>query len=428
MCGRDPSYVDWELWRKANRERFTLGFIPEEMGGLGWSALDALVATEEFASACIGVSALILFNTFGLLGAMVEFKPGILLKIIREMVRAQRGGTPLFWSWAITEPGAGTDAEEARAMATMRPSSCAERVEGGYRINGTKCFITNGNLAHFVIATLPTDRARPLETMATFFIPADSPGFRVGSVERKCGQKASPTAELFFEDLFVPLEHVWEPPGSGLKHTREILSVTRGFIGLAALGIARGALERCIRYAHGKRVNGRRLIDEPWVQMAVADMIQEVSVVRAACYSFATALDTFHVMRLFNSLPVRASLRALPEKFLLGESLMALANHKRVSGAVGSLKKRLVTEETVETFVKEASVVKVAGTDLAVRVTSRVLDIVGLDGMSRAHGMEKCFRDAKAAQIYEGTNQANRIDIFHREVGMKIGTGGTADP
>jgi len=422
-CHEDPGYVDWELWERANRQRFTLGFVPEKMGGLGWSALDAMAAAEEFASACIGVSALILFNTFGLLGALVEFRSGIVLKILRQMVRAQREGRPLFWSWAITEPGAGTDAEEERAMATMRPSCGAERVEGGYRINGTKCFITNGNLAHFVIATLPADRARPLSTMVTFFIPADSPGFRVGGVERKCGQKASPTAELFFEDVFVPLENVWAPPGQGLRHTREILSVTRGFIGMVALGIARGALERCIRYAHRKTVNGRRLLDEPWVQMAVAEMIQEVRVVRAACAGFALALDTFHVMRLMNHPAVRAGLRVLPERVLLGESLQALARRDRVSEAAGRLKQRLLPAEKVEDFVKEASVVKVAGTDLAVRVTSRVLDIVGLEGAARAHGMEKCFRDAKVTQIYEGTNQVNRIDIYQREVGLAFGAG-----
>jgi len=419
-CHQDPSYVDWDLWQKANREKYTVGFIPERMGGMGWSALDATAVAEEFSAACVGVSALILFNTFGLLGAMVEFRAGVVLKMIREMVEAQRAGRPLFWSWAITEPGAGTDVEEARAMATMRPSAWADRVEGGYRIQGTKCFITNGSLAHYVVATLPTDRRRPLETMATFLIPAASPGFRVGTVERKCGQKASHTAELFFEEVFVPLENVWEPPGRGLRHTREILSVTRGFIGTVGLGIARGALERCIRYVYQTPFGDGRMIDVPWVQLAVADMLQEVAAVRAACYNFAMALDAFHVMKLFRTPAVRAALAALPERVLLGEPLAALAGNRRVSEAAGRLKQGRVTEDTVERFVKDASAVKVAGTDLAMRVSCRVLDVVGLEGMARKHGMEKCFRDAKAAQIYEGTNQVNRIDIFHREVGRRL--------
>jgi alkylation response protein AidB-like acyl-CoA dehydrogenase len=80
----------------------------------------------------------------------------------------------------------------------------------------------------------------------------------------------------------------------------------------------------------------------------------------------------------------------------------------------------LLTDEVVEQFVKEGSAVKVAGTNLAVQVASRVLDIVGLEGMSYRYGMEKCFRDAKVTQIYEGTNQANLLDLFHAEIGLKL--------
>ncbi|MBC2715479.1 MAG: acyl-CoA/acyl-ACP dehydrogenase [Desulfobacteraceae bacterium] len=410
-CAADPAYFDWELWETANAAKLNITPIPEKMGGLGWSALDNAMLVEELTSACMGCASNITFNTFGLLGAMVECKTDIVLKIISQMVDAQRRSKPLFWSWAITEPSAGTDVEDEEAMATMRPSTHAKKIEGGYLVNGTKCFITNGSLAHYVIATIPADSAHPKESMATFFIPTTTKGFSVGRIERKCGQKASQTAELFFKDVFVPEENVWEPPGKGLRHTREILSITRGFIGIGGLGIARGALERGIRYVSRKKVKNHRLIDEEWVQMVIADMIKDINTVRCAGINFAMALDAYHVWKMFDSVPVKAGLKIVPEKILLGKSLQALAEKSMFSHAGSEFKKKFVSDEQIETFVYYGSLVKVAGTDLAVNITSRVADMVGLEGLSDQYGIEKSFRDAKVTQIYEGSNQANRIDI-----------------
>ena len=412
-CAKDPTFFDWELWRRANALKLNIAPIPEKMGGLGWSALANAMMVEELTSACMGCASNITFNTFGLLGAMVECRPDIVLRIIHQMVHAQRNEKKLFWSWAITEPGAGTDVEDGEAMATMRPSTHAEKIDGGYRINGTKCFITNGSLADYVIATIPADPARPKESMATFFIPSVSEGFSVGRVERKCGQKASQTAELYFKDVFVPDENVWEPPGRGLRHTREILSITRGFIGIGGLGIARGALERGIAFAKGKKIGNHLLIDEKWVQTAFADMIKDINSVRCAGINFAMALDACHAWKLFELLPLKAGLKVAPERLLLSESLRSLAGSGVIKNAGSRLKHRLVPDAVVEDFVCYGSMVKVAGTDLAAAVAGRVADMVGLEGMDYQYGIEKSFRDAKVTQIYEGTNQANRIDIFN---------------
>jgi alkylation response protein AidB-like acyl-CoA dehydrogenase len=310
--------------------------------------------------------------------------------------------------------------EDGEAMATMRPSSNARKVPGGYILNGAKCFITNGSIADYVIATIPLDTSNPRESMATFFVPADSTGFSVGRVERKCGQKASQTAELFFSDLFVPEENLWEPPGRGLRHTREILSITRGYIGLCGSAIASGALQRCIQYANRKKIKNHRLIEEGWVQFAISDMLKDIMAVRAACYNFALAMDTYHVWSLFDKIPVRASLAVLPEKFILGESVLELAQNRMVGLAGNKYKGSIVTDDLVEMFVKEGSALKVAGTDLAMKVSARVLDVVGLEGMSYRYGIEKYFRDAKVTQIYEGSNQANRIDLFNNAIGEML--------
>ncbi len=415
-CTKDPRYFDWDLWKKANDIKLNISPIPEKMGGLGWNALANAVLVEELSSVCLASASNITFNTFGLLGAMVECRTGIVLKIIADMVDAQKKGEPLFWSWAITEPSAGTDMEHGRAMATMRPSTHAQKAPGGYIINGTKCFITNGSLAHYVIANICFDISAPKESMATFLIPTDTKGFSVGTVERKCGQKASQTAEIIFKDVFVPEENLWEPPGRGLRHTREILSITRGFIGVAGLGLARGALAQAINFAAHKKMGTHRLIDEEWVRFIIADIVKEIMIVRHACYNFAIALDTYHVWRMFEELPIKTSLKILPQNFLLSKSLQKLAQTKILDSAGTFYKNKLVSEETVEAFVKHGSAVKVAGTDLAVKVANRVADIVGLEGMSRKHGIEKYFRDAKITQIYEGTNQANRLDLLENEI------------
>ncbi|MBW1898352.1 MAG: acyl-CoA/acyl-ACP dehydrogenase [Deltaproteobacteria bacterium] len=419
-CSKDPKYMDWELWRKANDARLNISPIPKKMGGLGWSALDNAVLVEELSSVCIASAANITFNTFGLLGALVECRTGTVLKIIKMMVDAQQKGKSLFWSWAITEPGAGTDVEDGEAMATMRPSSNARKAPGGYILNGTKCFITNGSIADYVIATIPLDTSNPRESMATFFVSTDSTGFSVGRVERKCGQKASQTAELFFNDLFVPEENLWEPPGRGLRHTREILSITRGYVGLCGSAIAGGALQRCVQFANRKKIKNHRLIEEEWVQFAISDMLKDIMVVRAACYNFALAMDTYHVWSLFDKIPVKASLAVFPEKFILGESVLELAQNRMVGWAGNKYKGSIVTDDLVEKFVKEGSALKVAGTDLAMKVSARVLDVVGLEGMSYQYGIEKYFRDAKVTQIYEGSNQANRIDLFNNTIGEMI--------
>ena len=198
----------------------------------------------------------------------------------------------------------------------MKPSAVAEKVNGGYRLNGTKCFITNGNLATRVIVTMCLDPANPVESMATFFVPASSEGFSVGKVERKCGQKASHTAELIFKDVFVPDENLWAPPGQGLRHNREMLSTSRGFVGIIGLGIAKSALERCIQFAHQKKIKNHRLIDEEWVQIAIADMMKDIKAVRAACMNFSIAVDTYHAAQLFELLPVKLSFKVFPEKLL----------------------------------------------------------------------------------------------------------------
>lgn len=422
-CQEDPSYLDWELFSELNKRKALTGFVPEKMGGLGWSALDCFAFIEESFTACVGLSAWYLFNLFGVACAFVEFKPEICVKILQDMAKAQDEGRPLSFAWSITEPSAGTDAEDPVAMSTMKPSAFAKKVPGGYMINGRKQFITNGDLAHYVVATISTDPERPAsDVMGTFFIPTTSKGFSVERLEHKCGHKAKHTAALVFDDVFVPDKHIWEEPGRGLRHTREILSITRGVVGMLGLGNARGALERCIQFAYQKKVGGHRLIDENWVQIAIADMLKDIMVIRTKCFEFAIALDKLHVFRILENIPAKAALKILPGSLLMNESLQGLVSPAWISRAISRFKHSLVTDEIMEYFASQGSALKAAGTDMAMDVASRVLDITGIEGMAYRFGMEKIYRDAKASQIYEGSNQANKIDLFIHEIGEVIGS------
>jgi alkylation response protein AidB-like acyl-CoA dehydrogenase len=415
-ASRDPAYVDWEYVREGLRHGFWTLFLPRELGGGGKHALDAYLMCEEMCTADVSLTALILFNFFGFTAAACAFNPGFLLREIRDMQEAEKKGEPLFYAWAITEPSAGTDVEDPEALRRARPSIHAKPVPGGYCVNGRKCFITMGSLAHRVIFNAPTDPRRPLETSATFYVPADRDGFRVGRIERKCGHKAKPTAELVFEDVFIPESDCWMKPGTGIEHTLEILSITRGMVGAVGVGIGRGALERTVQYASRRKVGGHRLIEEDWVQMALGDMLQMLDAARQSYAAHALAMDSIGLFGLFRHPAVRASLKLLPARLRDSGRLHDALSARRVHELFRQVKDRMIPREAVGAFLRVGSSAKVNGTDAAVEVCSRCLDIVGLEGASVRNGIEKIFRDVKVCQIYEGTNQANRKEIFKEEL------------
>lgn len=420
-CAADPSYADWDLWKRLNREKLGISILPKKLGGLGWSILGMFAAMEELVAADVSTTAFLMFNLFGPVCAFVEFESRVFLPIVKDLVAAQEQERPLFFAWALTEPNCGTDNLNEDALATQRPSMAVARAEGGWLVNGSKHFISNGSHAHHVVLVLPTDSENPRETFSVFFVPSNAKGFSVGRIEKKMGHRAKHTAELIFKDVFVPDADVWEQPGRGWRHTMEILAISTGAVGMLGVGMARGALERCIDYCARTRAGGKRLIDENWVQIAIADMLSKIMAVRAKCIDFAVGADALLATSLLEKPLVKAALGLTPSGLLLSEPISALAASPGLSGMVSRYKHACVPEKTVAFFKGQGAAVKVAGTDLAVEVSGRVLDIVGLDGAAHEHGMEKIFRDAKVAQIYEGTNQVNLLGLFKEEIGGRAG-------
>ena len=416
-CQKDPRHVDWDLWRELNREKISVCMIPKALGGLGWGFLDIFCAMEEFVAADVSITAFFMFNLFGPVCAFVEFKPEICLALIRDLVVAQRQEKPLFFAWALTEPSCGSDNLNEDALATQKPSIRVRRVSGGYRVSGVKHFISNGSLAERVLLILPVDPDRPKETFSCFFVKSDAPGFSVGRVEHKMGHRAKQTAEIVLDNVFIPDCDVWERPGRGWRHTMEVLAVSTAAVGMLGLGLARGSLDRCINFCRDKKIDGKPLIEENWVKIALADMLRQITVLRSRLYDFAVAADTFLVTKILDKPLVKAALAIAPEKAILSDPLLFLAKNPIISESASRFKHSEVPDETVAWFKSMGACAKVSGTDLAIDVSGRVLDIVGLRGAAHGFGMEKIFRDSKPAQIYEGTNQVNLLSYFKHEIG-----------
>ena len=253
-------------------------------------------------------------------------------------------------AFALTEPTAGSDASAIKTT--------AERVKEGYIINGTKQFITNGGEAEIYTVIALTDKERGARGASTFLVEKDTPGFSFGKKEKKMGIRASSTRELIFRNCLVPEENMIGKEGMGFIMTLRILDRSRPGIGAQAVGLAQGALEAAVDYARQRIQFEHPIISLPVVQNMLADMAIEVEAARALTYAVARTVD---------------------------------------SGA--------------KHFTEEAAMAKVFASDIAMKVTTDAVQILGGAGYMKDYPVEKMMRDAKITQIYEGTNQVLRNTI-----------------
>jgi alkylation response protein AidB-like acyl-CoA dehydrogenase len=304
---------------------------------------------------------------------------------------AERDPRPILCAFAITEPGGGSDVEEADGLATGDVRSYAVRVPGGYRLTGRKVFISNGSVADYTVFYAALDRADPLRSWTAFVVTRGSPGFRVARVEAKMGQRACPAAEIELEEVFVPTAMRVGAEGGAWQQTRQVLAVSRGPVGAIAVGTARGAYEAAVEYATAHPV-------EPWQEDLLASMVVRLRAARAA-YLEATA----HCDQVLLPGPMVQNAAAALGRFAAGRRALA--------AAVGELQRG--SEEAWAHQCLLGSAAKVAGSDAAMAVTTAALDIIPPTAGLLRRRAEKAFRDAKLTQIYEGTNQINLRAIAH---------------
>jgi alkylation response protein AidB-like acyl-CoA dehydrogenase len=350
---------DPALIRAAARAGILTMTIPRLLGGdsgvttfFRFGARPFALVIEELARGCAGVATLLGAHHLGLLPVLLSGDLRQYARVLRPIAGSARGLDPGLAAFAITEPGAGSDAEDTEGSRTARLSCFAVHVSGGYRLNGRKCFISNGSVARWITVFAAVERAEGVASWTCLVVRPPVSGFSVGRIEHKMGQRASPAAELVFDDVFVPEADVVAGEKRGWKLNRMTLDVSRAGVGAMGLGVARGALERAIELAGRRDLGPRPLLAYPEVRFELADLITKVETVRSL------------VWRACSTFPPDAALSATA---------------------------------------------KCVAADVAVEVVTRAMALFGDAGLTAELGLEKRLRDARLLQIFEGTNQVNRV-------------------
>jgi butyryl-CoA dehydrogenase len=409
IAGEDPRYFDWELVRAGGEHGMLSFLIPSAAGGAGGLSAQAAVVLEELCAACPGIANIFGAHALGI-SPLLLGGPAHWDGVLSELVRSERSDAPLLMACAITEPEAGTDVEDPELLAHARLTSHARRVPGGYRLSGTKRFISNGSVARWITVMMPTDVRRPAETWTCFLVDARSEGFAVSRVEHKMGQRACPAAELTFDDVFVPDDLVVGREGDGAPSTMIVLACSRPPVGAIATGIARGAYERLLAWLEHDP-DGAGLLEREHVQLVLAQMEEEIHLARQAYMDAAMELD-FAALGGVLSHPAVRALAMLPAAVRRRSALQRRLGSARMKDMTVAVLRRATTERALSRSVGLSSLAKARGADVAMLVTGAALELVGLRAGPVRAQLEKLFRDAKLTQIYEGTNQLNRLEVY----------------
>ena len=408
----DHSYLPMDFCRVAAREKMFSLVIPKVIGGQGGDLLELCIIFEELCAACPGLGNIIGAHYLGLSALFAGLKMSVTVPICEEIVEGEKRGEPVMLSAAITEPGAGSDVEDEHAVKTARICTFAEKVNGGYKINGQKIFISNGHLAKYHAVVLWRDRNNLFESGAGFIIPTGTKGFDIVKAEIKMGQLACPASVLVFEDCFIPEDKSIMPmdmKGTTFSRVGFVLGASRAGVGAIGTGIARGAFERALEFAATHTWRGERIIDQQWAQMILVDMLRNVWIGRAFYVESAMTDQIDGLMSVLKS-PLLRFAQLYPAK---------IRNMKFFKKIVSSSLSTWFMNRGLEKIARRrrqrvqaySSAAKYTGTDLAMENANLAIELAGAAGCSDP-GIEKTFRDAKLVQIYEGTNQINRIHVW----------------
>lgn len=415
----DPRHVARELLAAASDDGWFTMMVPRLLGGQGLPLGAMMIGLEELSAGCLGLANLI--SVHGLAVAAVASTGNLdgLRRVSEMLVEGERRGEPALLSTAITEPGAGTDAENADLLKVARLCCEARPVRHGYLLSGRKVFISNGSIAAAHVVMMPTDLGRPVETMEAFLVPARTEGLSIGRVEHKMGQRACPAAELIFEDCFVPERARLGGVPIARRGLELTLGATRVGVGVFGAGVALGAYRRALRYARTHRWRGDPLIDAQWVRFRLTEMRQNLMVARSAYVEAMLANEMFGLSGLMVPGPVERAIGALPNGV---RDRLRVADLLGLAGVRDSLLRRIkaMPEDEVSLAAALGSHAKVTGSDMGMANCEIALDLMGADGLRHDRGMEKLYRDAKLLQIYEGTNELNRIEIHRRLVSPEV--------
>jgi len=411
-CRQDPRYFDWDLVKQSTPYGFLSMLVPKGAGGGGQLSTAMAIVMEELCAVCPGIANIFGANALGISGVLLGLDFYHFDRALADIALGDKRGDPVLFAAAITEPEAGSDEEDAGFLRKARLVTEAKPSPGGYLLNGRKVFISNGSVATYATVIAPLDKTRAVETQSAFLVKRGDAGFAVGKVEDKMGMKACPAAELIFEDCFVPRHNLVGREGEGVRFTEIVLGASRGPVGAIATGTARGAFQRAVTFAKGKKSGGRRLIDHQWVQIKLADMARNIHLARQAYLDSCMTFDFLGVPKLMKLPSSRFLLDVLPRSLRLTSLFEKAIRSEQASQAVLEKLDRHVDPQDLRHIQQYSSIAKVSGSDMAVEVAYEALQIAGLESSLHRNELEKIYRDAKLTQIYEGTNQLNRHNIF----------------
>jgi len=341
-------YFPYELYKKMGKMGLMGMTIPQEYGGAGIDKVSYMIALEEISRYC-GSTGLTVeaHNSLGI-GHIYEHGSEELRKRYLPKLCSGEG----FAAWALTEPNAGSDAASTQTTAVLKGNN--------WVINGTKQFITTGDIADVVIVMAKTDKEKGAKGISAILVEKDTKGFKVGQLEDKLGLRGSRTAELIFENCEVPKKNLLGEKDLGFIGAMNILDRGRTAIGAMSVGIARGALEDSIEYSKQRQQFGRPIAKFQAIQWMIADMAMEIDAARLLVYRAA---------------------------FL---------------------------EDQGKPFSIEASMAKLFASEIAMNAARKAIQIFGGYGYTREYPVERYFRDIKLCQIGEGTSEVQRMVISKR--------------
>jgi alkylation response protein AidB-like acyl-CoA dehydrogenase len=318
---------------------------PEEDGGSGGGSLAFGVLIEELSRVSAGVALTPLVSKLGVIPLSVAGPEESRRSCIQGICRGD-----LLMSYALTEPGAGSDA----AALTTR----YVRDDAGVVLNGSKRFITGAGISHTYVVFATSDPSLRSKGISAFLVRRDDPGVSFGKTEKKMGIKGSPTREVILDDVRIPLDRLVGQEGEGFSIAMRTLDYSRPVIAAQAVGIAQGALDFSARYATERRQFGERVADFEGMRFMLADMAMKLEAARVLTYRALAACDAGDPRMTYHS-----------------------------------------------------SVAKCFASDAAMAITTDAVQVLGGYGYIKDYPVERYMRDAKITQIYEGTNQIQRVVI-----------------
>ena len=328
--------------------------IPEAYGGAGADAIATAIVIEEVARACASSSLIPAVNKLGTVPLLLAAAEDVKQRYLPPVARGEA-----MFSYALSESEAGSDAAAMRTRAVREGDT--------YILNGTKRWITNAGISRFYTVMAVTEPNAGARGISAFVVEKDDPGFSVGAPEHKLGIKGSPTCELYFDNCMIPADRMIGEEGSGFRTALATLDHTRITIAAQALGIAQGALDYAAGYVRERKQFGRAIAEFQGIQFMLADMAMKVEAARQLTYAAA----------------------ARSERATQGAKVADL------------------------TFISSAC--KCFASDVAMEVTTDAVQLLGGYGYVQDYPVERMMRDAKITQIYEGTNQIQRV-VMARQI------------